>query len=66
MEIQILVIDVDIQYSEKVDKVIYGKDISEIETVNDWIDLILACLDQSEINLNAIEVIISMLENLRE
>jgi len=55
-----------IQYSEKVDRVIYGKDISEIKSVNEWIDLIEACLDQSNMDDIAIYGIEERLEYLRE
>jgi len=48
------VIEMEIQYSEKVDKVIYGEDISEIETTCDWINLIIACLDQSDIHITKV------------
>jgi len=43
--------------------VIYGKDISEIETVNDWIDLIKACLDQMGIDSDSVEAVSEILES---
>jgi len=54
-----------VQYSENIDRVIYGKDISGIETVNDWIGLIEACLDQSGIDDETIEEMEEILADLR-